>query len=178
MATSVLILPGYQDSGAEHWQTLWEKENPDFKRVIQNDWEHPVCEEWVKTLEKAVAEAGEDVILVAHSLACLVIAHWDAQKIHSSIKGALLVAPPDPHSAVFPSAAQGFENTPMGLLDFPSIIIASTNDPYATIDYAKSLSKAWGSALVNVGDKGHINSASDIGSWEEGNAYLGQLRRA
>jgi predicted alpha/beta hydrolase family esterase len=66
----------------------------------------------------------------------------------------------------------------MGLLDFPSIIIASTNDPYATIDYAKSLAKAWGSAFVNVGDKGHINSASDIGSWEEGNAYLGQLQRA
>lgn len=178
MATSVLILPGYQDSGAEHWQTLWERENPDFKRVIQSDWEHPICKEWVAKLEEAVAEAGEDVILVAHSLACLVVAHWDAQKMHSSIKGALLVAPPDSTSSVFPTAAEGFEKTPMGLLDFPSIIIASTNDPYASIDYAKSLAKAWGSALVNVGDKGHINSASDIGTWEEGNAYLGQLRRA
>lgn len=178
MATSVLILPGYQDSGAEHWQTLWERENPDFKRVIQSDWEHPICKEWVAKLEEAVAEAGEDVILVAHSLACLVVAHWDTQKMHSSIKGALLVAPPDSTSAVFPTAAEGFEKTPMGLLDFPSIIIASTNDPYASIDYAKSLAKAWGSALVNVGDKGHINSASDIGTWEEGNAYLGQLRRA
>lgn len=178
MATSVLILPGYQDSGAEHWQTLWERENPDFKRVIQSDWEHPICKEWVAKLEEAVAEAGEDVILVAHSLACLVVVHWDAQKMHSSIKGALLVAPPDSTSAVFPTAAEGFEKTPMGLLDFPSIIIASTNDPYASIDYAKSLAKAWGSALVNVGDKGHINSASDIGTWEEGNAYLGQLRRA
>ena len=178
MATSVLILPGYQDSGAEHWQTLWERENPDFKRVIQRDWEHPNCQEWVEKLEEAVAEAGEDVILVAHSLSCLVIAHWDAQKMHSSIKGALLVAPPDSNSIVFPTSVEGFESTPMGLLDFPSIIIASTNDPYASLSYSQSLAKAWGSALVNIGEKGHINSASDLGSWEEGSAYLGQIRRA
>ena len=178
MATSVLILPGYQGSGDEHWQTFWERENPDFKRVIQRDWENPICKEWVDTLESAVAEAGEEVILVAHSLSCLVIAHWDAQKLHSSIKGAILVAPPDPTSSVFPTAAEGFETTPMALFDFPSIIIASSNDPYASIAYAQSLAKAWGSAFVNVGDKGHINSISDIGSWEEGYAYLGQLRRA
>jgi len=178
MATSVLILPGYQGSGDEHWQTFWERENPDFKRVIQRDWDHPICKEWIEKLEEEVAQAGEEVVLVAHSLACLVIAHWDAQKMHSSIKGALLVAPPDPNSDVFPSSVEGFETTPMGLFDFPSIIIASTNDPYASLSYAQGLAKAWGSALVNVGDKGHINRFSDIGSWEEGYAYLGQLRRA
>lgn len=178
MATSVLILPGYQGSGDMHWQTFWERENPDFKRVIQRDWENPICEEWVATLEDAIAQAGEDVILVAHSLACLTVAHWDAQKIHSSIKGALLVAPPDPTSAVFPTNVIGFEKTPMGLLDFPSIIIASSNDPYGSLSYAQNLAKAWGSAFVNVGEKGHINSFSDIGSWDEGYAYLGQLRRA
>lgn len=177
MATSVLILPGYQNSGEEHWQTIWEKNNPDFKRVIQRDWENPICEEWVATIEAAALEAGEEVILVAHSLSCLAVAHWNTLKTHATIKGALFVAPPDPASAVFPDVVKGFETTPLERLDFPSIIVASSNDPYATLAYAKNLAKSWGSAFVNVGEKGHINTMSDIGTWDEGYAYLEQLRR-
>jgi len=176
MATSVLILPGYQGSGETHWQTLWEKENPQFKRVIQRDWENPIRKEWVATLENAVAKAGEDVILVAHSLACLTVAHWNAQKMHSSISGALLVAPPDPKATAFPRSVEGFETTPLNVFNFPSIIVASSNDPYGSLSYAQELAKACGSAFVNVGEKGHINSFSDIGAWEEGYTYLNQLR--
>lgn len=82
---------GFGSSGVEHWQSLWEAANPQFKRVNQRDWEHPVCEEWVEALEKAVKEAGSEVIIVAHSLACLVVAHF-ASKSHRRIKAALLVA--------------------------------------------------------------------------------------
>ena len=54
MKISVLIAPGFGNSAKEHWQSLWELSNPDFKRVQQRDWENPVCEEWVNALEKAI----------------------------------------------------------------------------------------------------------------------------
>lgn len=174
MASTVLILPGFGSSGVEHWQSLWEAANPQFKRVNQRDWEHPVCEEWVEALEKAVKEAGSEVIIVAHSLACLVVAHF-ASKSHRRIKAALLVAPPDAARSSFPEAAKGFKNTPLMPFDFPSIVVASTNDEYASIEYAQKLAMLWGSEFINVGNKGHINALSGLGFWEEGFVLLKRL---
>jgi len=100
MRQNVLILPGFGSSGPAHWQSLWEGANPDFKRVEQRDWEHPVCEEWVHALEKALEECDAEVILVAHSLACLVVAQW-ANRPHKCIKGALLVLHPIRQALIF-----------------------------------------------------------------------------
>lgn len=174
MKTTVLIVPGFGSSGAEHWQSFWERKHSDFIRVEQRHWEHPVCEEWVEALEKAVEKAGSEVILVAHSLACLVVAHW-ASKPHKSIKAALLVAPPDAARSSFPKEALGFEKTPLISFDFPSIVVASTNDEYATISYAQTVATAWGSAFTNVGACGHINANSALGFWDEGFALLEKL---
>jgi len=126
--------------------------------------------------EKAVEKAGSEVILVAHSLACLVVAHW-ASKPHQTIKAALLVAPPDTSRDFFPEAAKGFENTPLIPFDFPSILVASTNDEYASIEYAHTVATAWGSTFVNVGACGHINANSALGFWDEGFALLEKLRQ-
>lgn len=174
MKKTVLILPGFGNSAEDHWQSLWEVSNPEFKRVNQRDWEHPVCEEWVGALEKMVEDVDGEVILVAHSIACLVVAHF-ANKVHSPIKGALLVAPPDNSLASFPKEAQGFEITPMSAFNFPSIVVASTNDEYASIAYAQTVAKAWGSTFVNVGAQGHINAKSALGFWDEGFALLLQI---
>lgn len=102
MSQTVLVLPGIGNSGPHHWQTLWESEYPHFRRVEQSDWNHPVCEEWVAALEQAVEHSGDQTILVAHSLACLVVAQW-AASTNRTIAGALLVAVPDPEGSDFPS---------------------------------------------------------------------------
>lgn len=178
MHPSVLILPGYQGSGETHWQTYWEKEHPDFMRVQQRDWEHPIVDEWVAQLEATLQSVGTPVFLVTHSIGCLVLAHWAASTQHTPILGALIVAPPDPNESAFPSIAEGFETTPLQPLGFPSIIVASSNDPYAHLDYSKKLAEAWGSGFVNVGEKGHINTTSNLGLWQEGLNFLDQLRNA
>lgn len=177
MKPSVLILPGYQGSGETHWQTHWEKKHPDFRRVEQRDWDHPIANEWVQTLEAALKYLDEPVYLVVHSMGCLTLAHWAAMENHTPILGALIVAPPDPKEPIFPSIAEGFEQTPLRIFDFPSIIVASNNDPYASLEYSKNLANAWGSTLINVGEKGHINTASNLGLWEEGLVYLEHLRK-
>jgi len=175
MKSSVLILPGYQGSGETHWQTLWEKENPSFQRVEQRDWEHPIANEWVAKLEEMLQQCEKPVVLVAHSIACLVVAHWAAKTTHTPIKGALIVAPPNPEESIFPSMAEGFDKTPMERFNFPSILLASSNDPYASFAYSQRLAKAWGSKLIDMGKCGHLNTASNLGKWEDGYVYLQSL---
>lgn len=79
--TTHLVLPGYQNSGPEHWQTRWEAAEPDtFRRVQQADWDHPDQNDWIARVDAAVAEAAADgpVVLVAHSLGCVTVARWVA----------------------------------------------------------------------------------------------------
>lgn len=175
MSSSVLILPGFGNSGPQHWQSLWEQCHPDFKRVQQRDWDNPVCDEWVSALDEAVKDAGPDVVLVAHSLACLTVAHW-ASRTYRPVRGALLVAVPDPTRDDFPEAIQGFSQTPEQLLPFPSIMVASTNDPYGSIEHAAHLAQAWDSRFINIGARGHINGNSGLGVWTEGYELLNRLR--
>jgi len=175
MSESVLILAGIGNSGPLHWQSLWEQSASGFERIQQRDWKNPVCDEWRNNLEVAAKRTGSSAVVVAHSLACLVVAHWAAQE-HSPIKAALLVAVPDPAGPNFPEEAMGFSTTPMKPFSFPSIIVASTDDPYGTIENSSKLANAWGSRLVNIGACGHINASSGLGVWPEGYELLSQLR--
>ncbi len=174
MNIPVLILPGIGNSGPDHWQSLWEKANSSFVRVQQRDWDSPVCEEWLEVLEKSVARVDVDAVLVAHSLACLLVAHWAAQT-HLKVKGALLVAPPNPDGPNFPKEVVGFSPLPIKSFRFPSIVVASTSDPYGSLEFAMSCALAWGSRFVSAGAVGHINSNSGLGEWREGFALFQQL---
>lgn len=174
MNSTVLILPGIGNSAPEHWQSFWGKSNPSFVRVQQRDWDHPVCSEWLAALETTVARVGANAVLVAHSLACVLVAHW-AEKTNLRIKGALLVAIPNPDGPNFPTEAVGFSPLPRKPLTFPSIVVASTNDPYGSVEFARSAASAWGSRFVNIGPAGHINSKSGFGEWNEGFLLLEEL---
>lgn len=173
-ARPVLVLPGYGGSGPDHWQTLWERAHPHFRRVEASDWERPVRAEWVDNLEAAVRASGPDTVLVAHSLACLQVVHW-AAVTRLTVRAALLVAPPDPGAPAFPAAAVGFSPLPKGRLPFLSMLVASTDDPYATAAFSEGCARAWGSHFVSIGPAGHINAASGLGAWDEGWRLLESL---
>jgi predicted alpha/beta hydrolase family esterase len=172
--TSVLMVPGYGSSGPEHWQSLWEMAHPDFRRVMQRDWERPERDEWVSTLDTAVLQAQPPVVLVAHSLGCLVVAHWAAQH-QRPIHGALLVAPPDAEDPDFAVDAGGFAPIPLVPLPFRSIVVASTNDPYAEQGRVGYFAMQWGSLCVSVGASGHINTMAGFGPWPFGEELLTEL---
>lgn len=174
MSPRFLILPGYGNSAPEHWQSLWEAADPAFRRVEQRDWQRPVCADWLMALEQAVAASGPNTLLVAHSLACLLVAHWAAQT-QQRVRAALLVAVPDPQGPSFPSEAQGFAVLPMQPLPFPSLLVASRDDPYASLAHTRTCAEAWGSRWVDIGAAGHINSASGLGSWPQGRSLLQSL---
>jgi predicted alpha/beta hydrolase family esterase len=172
--STILILPGIGGSGPKHWQTLWEREYG-FTRIEQRDWETPVRADWVANIQKVVSKYDpKDVILVGHSAVCGAIVEW-TQQYPTKIKGAVLVAPADPEAETFPTGAIGFTPVPLFKLPFPSIVVVSSDDYYVTLDRAKQFAEAWGSALINIGDAGHINVASGFGKWNEGLEILKKL---
>ena len=169
-----LILPGLYDSGPEHWQSLWEHDDPTFTRVVQRDWETPIRQEWVGVLETAVAATGDDVVLVAHSAGCALVAFW-AAATSLRVRGALLVAPADTEATSYPIGPTGWRPLPLVPLPFPSIVVASTNDEFATLDRARLFADSWGSRFVDLGAAGHINAESGLGCWPRGRELLAEL---
>ncbi|WLI87429.1 alpha/beta hydrolase [Massilia sp. R2A-15] len=173
MDCDVLTLAGLWNSGPQHWQTLWEKKYPAWQRAPHRDWNNPEREEWVAELDAAIAGSDQGPpILVAHSLACALVAHWAASGSSLKIAGAFLVAPSDVEAALYPKEASGFAPMPMQKLPFPSIVVASENDEYVTIERARQFAAAWGSKFVEIGAAGHINGASGFGAWPEGEKML------
>lgn len=171
----ILILPGLGGSGEQHWQSLWERQFPDFQRVEQVNWETPVCADWVRRVDEAVMNGNPaQTILVGHSLACITIAYW-AETFQRPIKGALLVAPSDTEAASYPAGTTGFAPVPLSRLPFPSIVVTSSSDFYVSLERAAQFANAWGSEFVNSGDAGHINVAAGYGEWPDGLTLLKQL---
>lgn len=172
MECDVMVLAGLWNSGPQHWQTLWEQKHPEWKRAPHRDWNNPGCGEWVAEVDAAIAGCEGAPVLVAHSLACVTVAKWAASGSPLKIAGAFLVAPSDVDAPGYPVEAVGFQPMPMEKLPFPSIVVASSNDPYVTLERARAFAAAWGSKLVEIGEAGHINGASGYGEWPEGERML------
>ncbi len=176
MATPVLVLPGFGNSGPDHWQTRWEQRHPDWRRVDLGQWEAPICTDWVARLNEAVRRCAAPPVFIAHSLGCLLVSHW-VQQSAATIHGALLVAIPEPGTTGFPPTAHGFTPVPMQPFQFPSIVVASANDPFGSSAFARRCAMAWGSRFVDVGAAGHINADSRLGDWSEGYALVESLTK-
>jgi uncharacterized protein len=173
----VLVIPGLGDSGSQHWQSLWQARHPEYQRVRQTDWEHPCCSDWVSNLDAAISAASQRIVLVAHSMGCITVPHWASTKGDEKkrVAAALLVSPPDVEAETIPLGPTGFAPCPLIRLPFKSIVVASTNDPFATLDRVKTFAAAWGSELVILRLAGHINAASGHGPWPEGERLLERL---
>ena len=173
--TPILILPGYADSGPDHWQSHWERADPACRRVVQDDWLEPRRDDWLATLERYVAGCAAPPVLVAHSLACALVAHWASGR-PSAARGALLVAPADVDTPLrTPEEVRSFSPIPLVRLPFRSIVVASADDPFASLERATAFAAAWGSRLVTLERAGHINADAGFGPWPEGRRLLAEL---
>ena len=178
----VLVLPGWQNSGPRHWQSRWEALYGDV-RVAQSDWMHPLRGDWMMRLDEAIGEleAAEDspqVALVAHSLGCQLIAGWAAHSRKTArVRAALLVAPPDVEREEVRGVLHSFTPIVRQRLPFPSLAVISTDDPFCALDRARAMAIDWGSRVLEVRERGHLNSDSNLGDWPEGRQLLADLLR-
>ena len=174
----ILTVPGLANSGPGHWQTTWEQQRSDCRRVELGMWDAPHRNTWVNQLNLAIRAAGRPVVLAAHSLGCLAVAWWaqmEAAEAGALVAGALLVAPPEAGRSAIDHRLAGFAPVPDQPLPFPTILVASRNDPYMNIRVARRLAAGWGASFADAGAIGHINAASGIGDWPVGQFLLGQL---
>ncbi len=173
--TNYLIIPGLGNSGPEHWQTWFESTGTNFFRINQTEWDAPKCNDWVENIEKAISKYDPStVVLIGHSLGCSTIAHW-AKQTQFKIKGAMLVGPSDIEAPVYTFPATGFTPIPLQKLAFKSIVVASSDDPWVSIERAQYFAGCWGSELINIGNAGHINAVSGYGKWPKGLEILKQF---
>jgi hypothetical protein len=171
-APRVLLLPGWQDSGPDHWQSRWERLHG-YERVQQADWHWPRRGDWMARLEEMLLEDERPALLVAHSLGCQLVAAWAAHSRHSGrVQGALLVAPPDTERDDMPPQLHGWAPMVRAALPFPSIALLSRDDPYGHYYRMAAVAEGWGARLVDVGARGHVNGDSGLGDWPEGHALL------
>ena len=173
--TDILIVPGQANSGPRHWQSRWQARLSTARRVEQSDWETPERDAWTSGIASAVNEAERPVVLVAHSLgaAAAVQAVPDFRK---RVAGAFLVAPPDIEGiAGAPEWLTPFGPYPRDPLPFPSLLIASRNDPWCDFTVAEDIAAAWGSLLIDAGEAGHINADAGYGPWPEGSMAFAQF---
>ncbi|WP_337877882.1 alpha/beta hydrolase [Caldimonas sp.] len=178
MNPRILLLPGWLDSGPDHWQSRWQALYGDT-RVEQADWEWPRRGDWMARLEDVVCAEPTPALLVAHSLGCQLVAAWAAHTRHAHrVLGALLVAPPDTERDDTPPQLHHWRPIVRQRLPFPAIALISTDDPYCRAERAAEMAHQWGARLVSLGPKGHLNHASGLGDWPEGRAWLDALRPA
>ncbi len=172
-----LIVPGLNSSGPEHWQSRWERERSDCRRVELGGWDDPTLVGWIAAMGRAVADAEGFPIVVAHSLGCLAVAWWAsiAGDAAAKVTGALLVAPPDPERDGADARLLRFAPVPRRAMPFPTIVVASRNDPYASIQRSREMAAGWSARFHDAGEAGHINAASGLGSWEEGQRLVAEL---
>ncbi len=173
----VLILPGWQNSGPAHWQSLWEAEYG-YVRVAQHDWDRPLRGDWISRLEDVVLDVSAQaphgpITLVAHSLGCLLVAAWATISSNTRLVGcAMLVAPGDVEREALRPVLTSWSPIALTKLPFPSTLVGSENDVYCTFERARSFASAWGSEFVDYGPFGHINGDSGLGNWLQGHDML------
>lgn len=175
----ILIVPGWQDSGPDHWQSRWARSLPTARRVVQDDWDNPEIEAWTDRIAEAVAQTSRPAMLVGHSLGVAAIIAASDKLAGLNVAGAFLVAPADvDHAQNWPDTGGerwppakglgGFATMPHNRFAFPSLLVVASNDAYCSVARASYLAGVWGSQLKDAGESGHINVASGHGPWPEG----------
>jgi len=171
----ILHLPGWHNSGSDHWQSRWESLHGDV-RVEQHDWARPLRGDWMAQLEESVLVSETPVVLVAHSMGCLLVAAWAAhsQNAHK-VQAALLVAPGDLERTALRDQLPSWQPIVRQPLTFPALLLGSQNDPYCDLERARGFAFDWQARFVDYGPRGHLNAESGLGDWPEGRQMLADL---
>jgi len=171
----VLLLPGWLDSGPDHWQSRWERAFG-WQRVVQDDWQWPRRGDWMARLEDTLLADDRPAVLVAHSLGCHLVAAWAAHSSHTvRVRGALLVAPPDTERADTPPQLFNWRPMVRGRLPFAAQVFYSDDDPFGSTANALALASCWGAHATGLGRRGHLNADSGLGDWADGVAAVRRL---
>ncbi|MDN0075734.1 alpha/beta hydrolase [Crenobacter sp. SG2303] len=188
---TLVLVPGWGNSGPQHWQSHWEKGYPLAAWVEQRDWLYPSRDTWVAALADTIATVDGRVVVAAHSLGCHTAVEWLLSAPLAEqcrVQGMLLVAPPAlpiraeqarasgelPDDAPLPDFA-GFEAPRLQRLPVPTLMVASQDDPFCDFAESRRMAEGWDVPLIDAGRAGHMGSDSGLDSWPAGQKLLQRL---
>ena len=159
--------PGLRDD--DHWQTRWSAKLSSARFV----GEVYTPDDIVETARRAT----RPIVFIAYSLGAIQLVKATPDLAGLDVRGAFLVAPPA--QAALDTIDEGaWGPTPRATLPFPSVLIASRTDPWATYEESAALALDWGSTLIDAGEAGRLDEASGHGPWPEGLLRLaGMLKK-
>jgi predicted alpha/beta hydrolase family esterase len=175
---SILIVPGCEGAGPDHWLSRWQKRLKTAHLVEQADWTAPLLADWLDTLNAAILSARKPIVVIAHGLGVALVAH--AAGTATRVAGAFLVAPlSDEAIAANPRIDARFAPVPRAPLPFYAHVVASSNDPWCALAQAQAMAADWGATIACAGAIGHIDEATGHGPWPEGlmsfGGFMGRL---
>jgi uncharacterized protein len=166
-----LLLHGWQGSGPEHWQTwlagrLRERgEHVSYPRLPDPD--EPKLGDWLAAFDEQLAQP-EGLVVLCHSLACIVWLHRARSVEEAPVERALLVAPP---SAVIDAMGlPGFFPLHAAPADIAraarsTLLVHSDNDPYCPEGAGALYAEPLGIPAKLLPGAGHINTDAGYGPW-------------
>lgn len=172
MKKTYLIVPGYTNSGQDHWQSFMERKYTNVTRVMQDDWDNPAREAWIEKLERTIADTQGDIVLLGHSCGAVTVAQWSATHSCERVKALILVAPADVDDDSAIREIQQQRPLPTKYLNVPSLFICSDNDLHLSLPRAQKLAALWGSEMKIIPGAGHIHTAAGYGEWLLGEALF------
>lgn len=163
-----LLVPGFKNSGPEHWQSFWERDVGLFHRISQRRWDQRDIHLWIDAIGRSLSDCKHPAILIGHSLGALASSCVIAEH-HPDVVGAMFVAPAEP------IRFEADDMIPQERLGVPTSVVASHNDNLIKFSRARNLAETWGADFVDLGEAGHINSEAGFGRWPYGLTILVEL---
>ncbi len=158
----IIFVPGSPEVDEGHWLARWQGKLSTGRRLEVGAAEAADPAAWVGKIAQAVNDAKRPVVLVAHGLGVTAVIHA-AAGFDGKVAGAFLAAPADPDQA-----GNDFEPFPTGPLPFPSLLVASRDDPNCDFARAEEYAADWGSLFIDAGNVGKLDAGSGHGPWPEG----------
>lgn len=165
--------PGNDDPG--HWLVRWKAKLSTARLIAGDPLNQLERDDLAGATLAAIEAAQRPVILVAHSTG-IVSAILAAPLARNRIAGAFLVSPPELEGdGPLARRLRRLGAYPREPLPFPSVVVASRNDPHGSFDHAGDLANAWGSLFIDAGESGHIDRRSGHGPWPEGSMVFARF---
>jgi predicted alpha/beta hydrolase family esterase len=162
----LIFAPDLSGAPSDLWQARWAAKLS-TGRCLELDPGVEDHETWIASVARAASGARRPVVFVAHSVGALAVAHAASRLRSLDVRGAFLVAPPA-DAALRMLLMNPWPETPRDRLPWPSVLVASRTDPWASPEQSRELAEAWGSTLVDAGEVGRLDAESGHGPWPDG----------
>jgi predicted alpha/beta hydrolase family esterase len=162
------LLHGWGGSDFPHWQSQLAGEiaknygtvsflqlsNPDFPNLGM----------WKKELLEHLHTFSPDIV-ICHSLANILWFHLCNEEEFQAVQKLYLVAPPTLNCTVKELSSFFPVQVPTNPHAKEVLLVASTNDPYMSLQEAQNLGLMLGVPILVLENAGHINAQSGYGEW-------------